>query len=101
LAHPGTEGDVAWRWESNLSGPIEAQVSAQKIDTEGGDGVIILVYHNTAEIKRWQLGADDSKGFADQVNLDVAQGDYLFFVIKAGGDATHDETALRAQIFRQ
>ncbi|MBI1880679.1 MAG: hypothetical protein HYR94_21090, partial [Chloroflexi bacterium] len=100
-AHPGAEGDVAWRWQSDLSGPVEVQVSAQKIDTQGGDGVIILVYRNTAEIKRWQLGADDSSGFADQLNLDVVQGDYLFFVIKASTDATNDETALRVQIFRQ
>jgi serine/threonine protein kinase len=100
-AHPGAEGDIAWRWESDVSGSIQVQVSAQKIDTQEGDGVIILLYRNTEEIKRWQLGANGNTGLADQLNLDVAQGDYLFFVIKAGVDATHDETALRAQIFRR
>jgi hypothetical protein len=100
-AHPGAEGDIAWRWASNISGPIQVRVSARKLDTEGGDGVTILVYRNTAEIKRWQLEAGDGTGFAEQLNLDVAQGDYIFFVIKAGGDATHDETTLRVQIFRR
>lgn len=97
--HPGLGGDVAWRWQSSLNGPIQVSVSAKKIDTGGGDGVLVLVYHNTTEIKRWQLAANDGQGFAETFSLDVAEGDYVFFVLKAGADPANDETAFQAQVF--
>ncbi|HXV44379.1 MAG TPA: protein kinase [Anaerolineae bacterium] len=99
-AHPGLTGDIAWRWQSDFSGPIQGRVSARKLDTQGGDGVVILVYRNTTEIKRWELGANDSQGFSQPFETDMAPQDYLFFVIKAGGDSTNDEIAFRAQIYR-
>jgi hypothetical protein len=74
------------------------EVSARKLDIRGGDGVQIVVYRNTEEIRRWPLEATNSQGFSQQLNLDIAQGDYLFFVLKAGGDATNDETAFRVKI---
>ncbi|MEJ2558258.1 MAG: hypothetical protein P8186_18995, partial [Anaerolineae bacterium] len=75
--------------------------SARKIDTGGGDGVVILVYRNTKELKSWQLGWNDSKGFTDEFEVDIARGDFLFFVIKVGGDSTYDHTAFQAQIYRR
>jgi serine/threonine protein kinase len=98
--HPGITGDIAWRWTSEVNGPIRVRVSAYKIDTNGGDGVVILMYRNTEEIRRWQLAGNDGQGFAEQINLEVAQGDFLFFVMKIGGDPTYDHTAFRAQIYR-
>lgn len=98
-AHPGLSGDVAWRWQSSLSGPIQVRVAAKKLDTSGGDGVLVLVYHNTAEIKRWQLAANDGQGVAETFGLEVTEGDYVFFVLKAGADSTNDETAFQAQVF--
>jgi serine/threonine-protein kinase len=97
--HPGLTGDIAWRWTSEVTGRVQVWLSAHKIDIGGGDGVVILVYRNTEEIKRWQLGASDGQGFTDLFGLDIAQGDYLFFVIKVGGDSMNDETALRVQIY--
>lgn len=99
-AHPGLTGDIAWRWESTLNGPIRVWISARKLDTTGGDGVVVLLYRNTEEIKRWQLEATDSQGFTEQISLEVVQGDYLFFVVKAGGDSANDETALQAEIYQ-
>jgi hypothetical protein len=98
-AHPGVTGDIAWRWTSEVSGPVWVWLSASKIDTEGGDGVIILLYRNTTEIRRWQLGPKDSLGFTDELQVEVDQGDYLFFVMKVGGDSTYDHTAFRAQVY--
>ncbi|NJN99350.1 MAG: hypothetical protein HC875_37255, partial [Anaerolineales bacterium] len=98
-AHPGLGGDVAWRWQSSLSGPIQVRVAAKKLDTSGGDGVLVLVYHNTAEIKRWQLAANDDQGVVETFGLEVAEGDYVFFVLKAGADSANDETAFEAQVF--
>ncbi|GAB4410190.1 MAG: hypothetical protein Fur0044_03840 [Anaerolineae bacterium] len=100
-AHPGLTGDIAWRWQSSVSGPIHVSVSAKKIDTSGGDGVIVLVYHNTTEIKRWQLGASDGQGFVEEFILEMAEGDYVFFVLKAGADPANDETAFQAQLFQR
>ncbi len=98
-AHPGVTGDIAWRWTSTVSERVWIQVSAYKLDTGGGDGVDIVVYHNTAEVKRWHLGWNDNQGFSDGLALDIAQGDYIFFVMKIGGDPTYDHTAFRAQIY--
>lgn len=100
-AHPGIEGDITWRWTSEVSGPIQVEVSARKIDTQGGDGVEIVVYRNTEEIKRWPLAANDAVGFTQPVSLEVMQGDYLFFVLKPGADSTHDETAFQARVVKQ
>ena len=81
-----------------MNGYIWVRVSAGKIDTQGGDGVVILVYRNTTELRNWQLGWNDSQGFTDGFEMDVAQGDLVFFVIKVGGDSTYDHTAFKAQI---
>lgn len=99
-AHPGAEGDITWRWTSETNGPVQVEVSARKIDTQGGDGVEIVVYRNTEEIKRWPLAANDAVGFTQSFNLEVKQGDYLFFVLKPGADSTHDETAFRSRVVK-
>jgi serine/threonine protein kinase len=99
-AHPGLTGDIAWRWTSNVNGRVFVWVSARKLDTGGGDGVIIQVYHGLSELKRWELGPADSLGFTDQLAVDINQGDFLFFVLKVRDDATYDNTAFQAQIYR-
>ncbi len=100
-AHPGLTGDIAWRWTSEVNKRVWVRVSARKIDTGGGDGVVILVYRNTTELKSWQLGWNDSQGFTDEFEVDIARGDFLFFVMKVGGDSTYDHTAFQAQIYRR
>src|SRR5690606_17774981 len=44
--HPGNGADVAWYWQSQISGPIEVRLSVAKKDGGGGDGVEIAVYRN-------------------------------------------------------
>jgi serine/threonine protein kinase len=100
-AHPGLTGDIAWRWTSEVDKRIRIRISARKIDTGGGDGVVILVYRNTKELKSWQLGWNDSKGFTNEFEVDIARGDFLFFVMKVGGDSTYDHTAFQAQIYHK
>jgi hypothetical protein len=60
--------------------------------------VQIVVYRNTEEMRRWSLEATNSQGFTQPFSLDIVQGDYLFFVLKAGGDATNDETEFQVRI---
>ena len=98
--HPGITGDIAWRWTSEVDGLIQVRVSAYKIDTGGGDGSVIIMYRNINEIKRWQLAGNDGEGFAEQVDLEVAQGDLLFFVMKIGGDSSYDHTGFQVQVNR-
>ncbi len=97
--HPGLTGDVAWRWSSPVAGPLRLVVSARKLDTAGGDGVIIVAYRNTEEIKRWPLAANDSEGFTEELVVNVSQGDYLFFVVKVNQDSMNDETGFRAWVY--
>ncbi len=98
-AHPGVTGDIAWRWTSTVGGSVWVQVFAYKIDTGGGDGVDVVVYRNTDELKRWRLNGNDSNGFSDGLSVDVTAGDYIFAVIKIAGDPSYDETGFRAQIY--
>lgn len=101
--HPGNGADVALRWKSEVSGPLEVRLLAGKKDL-GGDGVSIAVYRNTTqttgfpEFKK-SLAGNDGGGFAEKFQLDnIAPGDYLFFVIQRNGDATNDHTAFEALI---
>jgi serine/threonine protein kinase len=97
--HPGLTGDIAWRWTSTMAGNVWAQVFAYKIDTGGGDGVDIVLYRNTDELKRWRLNGNDNNGFSEGLSVDVIKGDYIFAVIKVRGDSSYDETGFRAQIY--
>ncbi len=100
--HPGNGADIAWRWQSDVSGLIEVLLSARKIDL-GGDGVTILAYHNKLDqaIEGWQIGPNDTAGVfrLKFFEVEVKQGDTLFFVMKRNGDARSDHTAFQAQIY--
>jgi serine/threonine-protein kinase len=98
-AHPGLTGDIAWRWTSQVTGPVTVWISARKIDTGGGDGVEIIAYRNVERLKSWQLAGNDGNGFSDQFQVELQTGDFLFFVMKIRGGPENDETAFRAQIY--
>lgn len=97
--HPGLTGDIAWRWTSQFTGPIQIQVSATDADQQGGDGVLLLVYRNTNEISRWRIGGNVSPSLNDLFEMNINQGDFVFFVIKMGGNPLNDETTFQAQIY--
>lgn len=99
-AHPGLTGDIAWRWTSQVSGAIQIRLSAHKIDVSGGDGVEISVYRDLEPVKSWRLEAQDRQGFSEEFSLDVVQGDFVFFVLKMGGNPLNDETAFQVQIYQ-
>jgi hypothetical protein len=99
--HPGNNADVAWRWTSNVRGPLVIQLSARKIDA-GGDGVLVTFSHarGIPLLKRsWTLESGDTQGFVEPIELDdVEPGDTVMFILQRNGDASSDHTALRAQI---
>lgn len=100
--HPGEGEDVAWVWTSSFNGRIQALVSAHKID-RGGDGVVLIAYHNGQAIQGLQLEGGDTQGVAGQTffEADVKEGDYIAFVMKKNGRDEYDHTAFHAQIYRQ
>jgi hypothetical protein len=100
--HPGDDTDIAWVWTSNFNGHIQALVSTHKID-RGGDGVVIIAYHNGQAVQELQLKARDTQGVAGQTffEADVKEGDYIAFVMKKKGRVEYDHTAFQAQIYRQ
>jgi hypothetical protein len=97
--HPGITGEIAWRWTSAVTGPGRVEVSARKLDPAGGDGVTIVVYHNISPLQTWQLAADDVQGFVENLEIEVIEGDFLFFVMQIGGNSGNDLTAFQAQIY--
>ncbi len=99
-AHPGITGDIAWIWHSNVAGPVWVNVTARKIDTNGGDGVDIILYRGLAPVKSWTLEGNDGTGFSETVQLDITQDDLLFFVMSIRGSPDNDETAFWAQVYQ-
>jgi hypothetical protein len=100
--HPGNSADIAWRWTSHVSGQIEVEISARKIDS-GGDGVTVLAYHNQLNqaIDGWQIGPNDTAGVfrLKFFETEIKQGDTLFFVMKRNSNAQSDHTAFQIQIY--
>jgi serine/threonine protein kinase len=100
--HPGQKADIAWRWQSSFSGPIGVVVSARKLDV-GGDGVVILAFHNGQTVQGLRLGPDDTQGVTGKsfFEADVREGDQITFVMKKNERDESDHTAFRVQIYRR
>jgi serine/threonine protein kinase len=102
-AHPGNGADVAWRWTSNVSGPLQIELSVAKKDT-GGDGVLIYVQHYAANnivfpLFSGSLEGRDKRGFRETLTVEnIAPGDQVLLIIQRNGRAESDYTALEARI---
>jgi hypothetical protein len=102
-AHPGNGADVAWRWTSNVSGPLQIELSVAKKDT-GGDGVLIYVQHYTTNnivfpLFSGSLAGGDKRGFKETLTVEtIMPGDQLLFMVQRNGRAESDYTALEARI---
>ncbi|MCB0212828.1 MAG: protein kinase [Anaerolineae bacterium] len=102
--HPGNGADVAWYWVSDVSGQLEIQISASKLDS-GGDGVVVAIYQNTLNINgkaplfQRTLAGRDKQGFAETIRINqVKPEDSLLVIVNHNGDATSDYTAVQARI---
>ncbi len=100
--HPGNDADIAWRWISDFSGHITVFITAHKID-QGGDGVVILAYHNSQTVQGLRLEPDDIQGVIEKpfFEADVKEGDQIIFVMKKNERDEYDHTVFQAQIYRQ
>jgi tRNA A-37 threonylcarbamoyl transferase component Bud32 len=101
---PGNNFDIAWRWTSDVSGPLQIDISARKLEF-GGDGVRILVQHQTTDnilypIYAQDLSGGDGQGFRITLNeiTAIKPGDTVLFVINKLGNVEHDRTILRGTI---
>lgn len=99
--HPGNGADVVWRWTSEANGYVQVFLSTHKID-QGGDGVVIELYHNNRFIRNLAIGGRDTQGISQQnfYEAGVEAGDELLFVMKHNGSADNDHTFFQAQIYQ-
>ncbi|GIK40852.1 MAG: hypothetical protein BroJett011_46850 [Chloroflexota bacterium] len=100
--HPGNDTDIVWRWTSQSNGRVQVQLSAHKID-RGGDGVMLLAYHNDQEVQSQKISGKDTQG-VDQENwfeVEIKAGDTLRFVMQENGNTQSDHTFFRVQIYQQ
>ncbi|MDM8520823.1 protein kinase [Anaerolineales bacterium HSG6] len=97
FGNPGNSDDIAWRWRSTATGPMEIQVQARKL--AGGDGVIISVYQDGTDTFP-VMQQSTQNGLVNQtINLDeVAEGEFIFFVMNKNGSETSDDTEFQAKI---
>lgn len=95
-AHPGSTVDVLRRWESPVTGTATISGSFADADPGGGDGVLVSIRHNGAEVFAQDLANGGSATFT--LRRTVARGDHVDFVIAKKANPSYDTTAFAASI---
>ena len=98
FGNPGNNDNIAWRWTSTVSGPLEIKVQARK-DSSGGDGVVISVYQGkTDSFPLLEMRTAD--GVINQTIpvKAIQQNEAIYFVMNKNGTETLDDTEFRAII---
>jgi len=97
--HPGWGSSIAYQWISPLSGLMRFNTHMHKIDTHCGDGVQLMVYRGTQLQRSQQIGGGDNRGLDDSWQMQLSQGDMLYFVITIRGEPTCDQTRIYLEIY--
>jgi hypothetical protein len=93
--HPNgiNNGDEHWvvrRWSATVDANLKARVRFRKTNVNGGDGVRVMLYHNSVQVYSQTIVGADGVGRDDTVDIpDVFIGDTLDLVLTSG-DAGQD-----------
>jgi hypothetical protein len=99
--HPGPNGVAVVRsWKSTVSGTVQVDYRATKIDRGGGDGVSISIRRNEEVIVQpIYLGGTDTQVISDSVEVAVNANDSLRFFIFPNSRPEHDNTMFVVEIW--
>jgi hypothetical protein len=97
MMHPGCGGcDVeipTLKWVSPASGKARIYGNARKLDTRGGWGVTVGIYHNYSMLWSQYIAYDDDIGYDFDMSLHVEEGDAVYFTVDGNCDNNYDTTS--------
>jgi hypothetical protein len=89
--HPGQNLPSVRRFTAPRAGIVQVTGNVRKAHLEG-DGVRVMVLHDTKEIWRAELAGKDDKGADPKLTCTLKQGDVLRFIVHQKGAITCDTT---------
>jgi len=92
--HPGVNTPSVRRFNAPTAGRVTITGRVYKADTNkgGGDGVSLMVRHNAQTVWTGRIAGNDSKGIEPKLNLTVAKGDRIRFIVHKYGKIPYDTT---------
>ncbi|BBH22100.1 hypothetical protein Back11_34450 [Paenibacillus baekrokdamisoli] len=98
--HPDAGKEVSRQWVAPSNKRIEIIGSAYKLDTGGGDGVDIRIIKNSDPTPLWSgtIAYNNSTGLNHDIQVDVATGDTISFVVNAKANSNNDKVAWDPEI---
>ncbi|MBB6670792.1 hypothetical protein [Cohnella nanjingensis] len=94
-AHPDNSNNAVRTWVAPVTGTVKITGRVFKIDTSGGDGVVVTVDKNSTPLWTRTISAGDWLGaFMDGAldSVSVAAGDYIHFIVNRNTDYGADAT---------
>jgi hypothetical protein len=100
FAHPGPNNLVLFGWQSPVAGLVSISGTFSDDDCSSGNGIAWHVDHSHAGVVvAMATGAFGNCGKdQQQLNAEVAVGDYLYFIVDPNGDNTADLTGVEISI---
>lgn len=94
--HPGSTVDAVRRWKVALNGSVTLTGRFADADPGGGDGIVVAIRKNGADV--WARTIPN--GGSEQFALTVAgvRGDLFDFVVNRGANPSYDSTAFSVTI---
>lgn len=90
--HPGQNTPSVRCFTAPLTGRIRISGRAFKAHVSPGDGVRLMIRHNARTVWQAEIDGIDQQGVEPALELDVAQGDRLRFVVHKRGEIYCDTT---------
>ncbi|MEW5741424.1 MAG: DUF1588 domain-containing protein [Myxococcota bacterium] len=95
-AHPGSTVDAVRRWLSPVDGNVAITGHFNDADPGGGDGILAVINKNGTQVFARDLPNGGQGPFS--LNLPVAKGDTIDFVVNRKTNPNYDSTAFSASI---
>lgn len=91
--HPGKIRDAVRRWTAPENGSVHITGVARDTAVTGGDGVIVYIRKNGANLWSATINNGNTVGFSFDVTTSVAVNDRIDFVVDARSNESYDSTA--------
>lgn len=104
--HPGQQGRVAYRWDSNYDGPASISVHAHKIDTRCGDGIWVGVYsgdrgQEPRKLGEFSISSSDNRGKTESYNVQMSSSTFFLVLVDIRSNAQCDQSRVFVDINRR
>lgn len=104
--HPGQQGRVAYRWDSDYNGPATINVHAHKIDARCGDGIWVGTYSGergqaprlTGE---FTISSSDNRGRTESYNVQMSPSTFVLVLVDIRSNAQCDQSRVFVDINRR